>query len=161
MSENQKILFILAITFVIGFFAPLITMTTFMPMPSLFGEESQNSISMSMSVFDMLTNKNSFDVNLLSDPQGILIITFFISLIAVPVLTVMIALTQKYEWLFTISTAFIIFSLSMIYSMNTHFQDNGEMTKLGWAWGCFFIPSLIMLVMGLIALLKKNQSTTA
>lgn len=160
MSENQKILFILAITFVIGFFAPLVTITNFISMPSLFGEDTKTSMSISMSVFDMLTNKNNFDANLLNDPKGILITTFFISLVAVPVLTVMIALTQKYEWLFTISTAFIIFSLSMTYLMTSHFQESDYMIKLGWAWGCFFIPSLIMLVMGLIALLKKNQSTT-
>lgn len=79
-----------------------------------------------------------------------------------PVLAVTIALTQKFEWLFTISVVFIIYSLSMIYSMNPGSSLNEiPSMKLGSAWALFFIPSLIMLVMGLIALLKKNQNTTA
>ena len=160
MNTNQKILLILATVFCIGFFMPYINQQN--AVPGLFNEETKEAMSLSMSVFDMITNPGNYDLGLFTTFIGFIIFMFFTMLIAMPVLAVTIALTQKFEWLFTISVVFIIYSLSMIYSMNPGSSLNEiPSMKLGSAWALFFIPSLIMLVMGLIALLKKNQNTTA
>jgi len=157
MRTKQTILFILAIVFTIGFFLPLITMKAHIPMSSIFGEGAQEDFNLTMSAFNLLTDNNKVRFNSI----------FIISLIIVPILITIIAITQKYKWLFTVSLPLLLFIFSMIYSIKTNVVDDELLNStiegmnttvafdIGWAF--FIIPTLIMLVMGLIELFKKNQ----
>jgi hypothetical protein len=161
MNENQKILLIVAIVYVVGIFVPIIEIVSLMQMPSIFGETtSNNSMSVSMSIFDVLTSKDKlFDFNGI-DSFRMIVIAFIASLIAMPICTIIIALTKQYSWLFTISFPFLIFIFSIIYSVTLKTSASNEtmgmMIKLSWGWGLLIIPSLILLVMGIIALFKKQ-----
>ena len=153
LPTKQTILFILAIVFTIGFFLPLITMKAHIPMSSIFGEGAQDNFELKMSVFNLLIgNDGKVSFNSM----------FINTLIIMPIITVIIAITQKYKWLFTVSLPFLLFIFSMIYSMKTNIFDDELLNTsnttvildIGWAF--FIIPALIMQVMGLIELFKKN-----
>jgi hypothetical protein len=157
MRTKQTILFILAIVFTIGFFMPLLTMKAHIPMSTIFGDGVQEDFNLTMSAFNLLTDNNKVRFNSI----------FIISLIIVPILITIIAITQKYKWLFTVSLPLLLFIFSMIYSIKTNVVDDELLNStiegmnttvafdIGWAF--FIIPTLIMLVMGLIELFKKNQ----
>ena len=157
MRTKQTILFILAIVFTIGFFMPLLTMKAHIPMSTIFGDGGQEDFNLTMSAFNLLTDNNKVRFNSI----------FIISLIIVPILITIIAITQKYKWLFTVSLPLLLFIFSMIYSIKTNVVDDKLLNStiegmnttvafdIGWAF--FIIPTLIMLVMGLIELFKKNQ----
>ena len=157
MRTKQTILFILAIVFTIGFFMPLLTMKAHIPMSTIFGDGVQEDFNLTMSAFNLLTDNNKVRFNSI----------FIISLIIVPILITIIAITQKYKWLFTVSLPLLLFIFSMIYSIKTNVVDDKLLNStiegmnttvafdIGWAF--FIIPTLIMLVMGLIELFKKNQ----
>lgn len=156
MRTKQTILFILAIVFTIGFFMPLLTMKAHIPMSTIFGDGVQEDFNLTMSAFNLLTDNNKVRFNSI----------FIISLIIVPILITIIAITQKYKWLFTVSLPLLLFIFSMIYSIKTNVVDDKLLNStiegmnttvafdIGWAF--FIIPTLIMLVMGLIELFKKN-----
>ena len=157
MRTKQTILFILAIVFTIGFFMPLLAMKAHIPMSTIFGDGVQEDFNLTMSAFNLLTDNNKVRFNSI----------FIISLIIVPILITIIAITQKYKWLFTVSLPLLLFIFSMIYSIKTNVVDDKLLNStiegmnttvafdIGWAF--FIIPTLIMLVMGLIELFKKNQ----
>ena len=157
MLTKQTILFILAIVFTIGFFMPLLTMKAHIPMSTIFGDGVQEDFNLTMSAFNLLTDNNKVRFNSI----------FIISLIIVPILITIIAITQKYKWLFTVSLPLLLFIFSMMYSIKTNVVDDKLLNStiegmnttvafdIGWAF--FIIPTLIMLVMGLIELFKKNQ----
>ena len=157
MRTKQTILFILAIVFTIGFFMPLLTMKAHIPMSTIFGDGVQEDFNLTMSAFNLLTDNNKVRFNSI----------FIISLIIVPILITIIAITQKYKWLFTVILPLLLFIFSMIYSIKTNVVDDKLLNStiegmnttvafdIGWAF--FIIPTLIMLVMGLIELFKKNQ----
>lgn len=162
MNENQKILFIIAIVYVVGIFVPIIEVISLIQMPSIFGEAtSHNSMAISMSIFDVLTNKDNrwLDYNKINS-FSMITIAFITSLIAMPIFTIIIALTKQYSWLFTISFSFLMFIFSIIYSLtnvNPNIENMSMMVRLSWGWGLLIIPSLILLVMGIITLLKSNK----
>lgn len=105
MRTKQTILFILAIVFTIGFFMPLLTMKAHIPMSTIFGDGVQEDFNLTMSAFNLLTDNNKVRFNSI----------FIISLIIVPILITIIAITQKYKWLFTVSLPLLLFIFSMIY----------------------------------------------
>lgn len=128
-------------------------MKAHIPMSSIFGEGAQDNFELKMSVFNLLIgNDGKVSFNSM----------FINTLIIMPIITVIIAVTQKYKWLFTVSLPFLLFIFSMIYSMKTNIFDDELLNTsnttvildIGWAF--FIIPTLIMLVMGLIELFKKN-----
>ena len=149
MRTKQTILFILPIIFAIGFFLPLSIMKAHIPMSSVFGQGVQEDFELSLSAFNMLTDNSKVKY----DP------IFISSLILMPVFTVIIAVTQKYKWLFTLSSTFLLYIFSTIYlwKLNTTDELLQDMPiRFGIGWAFFIIPSLIMLVMGLIALSKDE-----
>lgn len=164
MNENQKILLIVAIVYVAGIFTPIIEIISLLhiQMPSMFGEAtSNNSMSISMSIFDILTNKEKFFDSNNIDSFKTAVIAFIASLIVMPIFTIIIALTKQYTWLFTISFSFLIFTFSIIYFVTMKTSANNEnmrmIIKLSWGWGLLIIPSLILLVMGIIEIFKKQE----
>ena len=160
MTENQKILFIVAIVFLASFFAPLVTFMTLMPpISSMFGPVSNaGSLSITFSFFEILTTSGKGLLNPQDANQNqIIYLLAALSFLLMPILTVVIALTQKYEWLISISFPFLLLCFSITYKIMSNNADQSEqMFKLGWGWGGFIIPSLILLIIGLIALFKKK-----
>lgn len=160
MTENQKILFIVAIVFTASFFAPLVSMMALMPpIPSMFGSVSNGgSLSMTFSFFEILTTSGKGLLNLKDAKQSqIIYLLAALSFLLMPILTVVIALTKKYVWLISISFPFLILCFSITYTiMSNNLDQSDQMFKLGWGWGGFIISSLILLIMGLIELFKKK-----
>ena len=81
---------------------------------------------------------------------------FTILSVIIPLLIVMIAFIEKYEWLFTLATVYLISCISLLYVYIQKFEDDMVQIQFGWAWACFLIPGFLVLMIGTYRLIKKE-----
>ena len=151
MKHLQIFIFTLSIIMLVGIFAPMYTITAIMDMPSLFGENTQVSKTMSSSLFQLIIIISQ-DLKF----QELATFSFTILSVIIPLLIVMIAFIEKYEWLFTLATVYLISCISLLYVYIQKFEDDMFQIQFGWAWACFLIPGFLVLMIGTYKLMKKE-----
>lgn len=154
MKHIQIFIYVLSIIMLVGIFAPMYTITTVMDMPSLFGENTQVSKTMSTSLFQMIIIIISQIHG--SNFQQLTTVSFTILSVVIPLLVIMIAFIEKHEWLFTLATVYLISCISLLYTFIQKFEHDMFQIQFGWAWACFLIPSFLVLIIGIYGLINKD-----
>lgn len=159
MQKNQLILLCIATIFITSFFTPLVTMTAFLPSISMLEQSGGSKLSVSYTLFSIITF-NEFSIANAGDDNIFPLLTYIFctSLIGMAILTVIIALNKKFEWLFAISFPFLIFCFSYIYTLVSKTSESkASMQMLDWGWAGIIIPSLVLLTIGIYFLFKKKE----